>query len=104
MEAVSNQQSYEPIEPLPIPEEHYTELIKLISRVVLIAAITSFGGVIGLSLGLAELGFSVTAGAIGGAVVGGAAVFLFLFGPLSLQNRPVPARYLEECLQTAGER
>jgi len=77
--AVSNQQSYQSLEPLPIPEEHFTELIKLISRIALTGAIVAFCGAIGLGLGLAEMGFSVTAGMIGGAAVGVAVGLFFSY-------------------------
>lgn len=82
MQAVSNQLSYKELEPLPIPVEKWTALIKLISRVVFIVAITGFCAVFGGSIGLAELGFSVMTGAVGGGVVGlVASVVLSYFTP-----------------------
>ncbi|MBS0630160.1 MAG: GNAT family N-acetyltransferase [Verrucomicrobia bacterium] len=73
MEAVSNQQSFQFLEPLPVPEEYYTELIKLAARVSLAVIVTGFCMAFGFGLSLTELGFSAWTGTTCGAVVGVAA-------------------------------
>lgn len=72
MSAVTNQDAYKfkELKPRPIPVEKFTELLKLISRVALIAALAGFSATFAGALGLAELGISVTSSGIVGAVVG----------------------------------
>lgn len=79
MDAVSNQQFYQPLEPLPVPEEHYRELTKVISQLALSVLVTGFAAVFGLGLGLAEIGLSIEAGLIGGGAAGALASLFFCY-------------------------
>ncbi|NGX37325.1 MAG: hypothetical protein K1000chlam2_00479 [Chlamydiae bacterium] len=70
MSAVSNQQSYVEIKPLPLPNEGFPRLHKLFARTALSIAITGACITLGFGASLSNLNISIFAGTVCGGIVG----------------------------------